>query len=206
MIINSIGFRAGISECQQQFQNERWNCTAEGDQQVFGRTLMRGSRETAFVHAITSAGVVFAVTQSCSAGRLMNCGCDRAYTGNDPIRPVDSVLLKAAGEQVDMTSGSGRRIQWRWGGCSDNVKFGVAFAKRFVDAPETNGIARRSIRAVMNLHNNKAGREAIKERMQLKCRCHGVSGSCELKTCWKTLPEFDQIGECSHSDWCGDQF
>ena len=40
------------------------------------------TRETAFLHAISSAGVLHQVTQSCSLGHLPKCYCDRHYRGN----------------------------------------------------------------------------------------------------------------------------
>ncbi len=96
---------------------------------------MIGSRETAFVYAITSAGVVHAITQACSAGNLTECSCDLSKQGH--------------------TTPDG----WKWGGCSDNIRYGMQFAKNFVDAPERAARKKnRDIRAMMNLHNNHAGR------------------------------------------------
>lgn len=37
--------------------------------------------------------------------------------------------------------------------------------------------------------------QAVKQRMGTECKCHGVSGSCSMKTCWSTLPPFRQIGD-----------
>ncbi|XP_039416204.1 protein Wnt-4-like [Corvus cornix cornix] len=46
----------------------------------------------------------------------------------------------------------------------------------------------------MNLHNNGAGRKALLAHMKVECKCHGVSGSCEVRTCWKVMPPFRQVG------------
>ncbi|MED6250646.1 Protein Wnt-7b, partial [Ataeniobius toweri] len=124
-------------------------------------------REAAFTYAITAAGVAHAITAACSQGNLSQCGCDREKQG-----------------YYNQEEG------WKWGGCSADIKYGIEFSRRFVDAREIKKTPRR----LMNLHNNEAGRKVLEERMKLECKCHGVSGSCTTKTCWTTLPKFREIG------------
>ena len=97
---------------------------------------MLGTRESAFVHAISAAGVAHAVTRACSLGELDKCGCDANVKGKTPEG-------------------------YHWSGCSDNIAFGSAFSKKFVDSREKSkdnkGV--KSSRGLVNLHNNQAGRK-----------------------------------------------
>jgi hypothetical protein len=36
--------------------------------------------------------------------------------------------------------------------------------------------------------------QTVKQNMKLVCKCHGVSGSCSIKICWRTLPSFTEVG------------
>uniref|UniRef100_A0A0L8I5R6 Protein Wnt n=1 Tax=Octopus bimaculoides TaxID=37653 RepID=A0A0L8I5R6_OCTBM len=37
-------------------------------------------------------------------------------------------------------------------------------------------------------------KQAIYKHATVSCKCHGVSGSCSLKTCWQSLPDFRSVG------------
>ncbi|KAL8585853.1 Protein Wnt-5a [Nucella lapillus] len=133
------GAQMGIGECQWQFRFRRWNCsTVDGDSSVFGPVLNIASREAAFTHAVSAAGVVHAISRSCREGELASCGCSRARRPKDLDR------------------------DWIWGGCGDNIEYGYRFAKAFVDVREREKNHPRHskslARMLMNLHNNEAGR------------------------------------------------
>uniref|UniRef100_A0A8C0BNS8 Protein Wnt n=1 Tax=Buteo japonicus TaxID=224669 RepID=A0A8C0BNS8_9AVES len=165
------GAELAVEECQHQFQSRRWNCSMLQGLQVFGKVAIQGTRESAFIHAISAAGVAFAVTHACSRGELEKCGCDRKIRG-----------VSAEGE------GGG----FQWSGCSDNLSYGIAFSQAFVDNPERSR-GTSSSRVLMNLHNNEAGRK-VSAGTRVECKCHGVSGSCEVRTCWKVMPPFRKVG------------
>ncbi|PVD24362.1 hypothetical protein C0Q70_14843 [Pomacea canaliculata] len=182
MVSLADGARLGVEECQYQFRSQRWNCTTlHRDASVFGKVMLKetskhllsplvlGSREAAFVYAISAAGVVHAITRACSKGQLQHCACDPGKRGK----------------------GQDKRGSFDWGGCSDNVGFGSRFSRMFIDAKERKT---RDARALMNLHNNRAGRRAVKKFRKLECKCHGVSGSCTVRTCWLAMQEFRRVG------------
>lgn len=102
--------------------------------------MSTGSREVAFVYAISSAGVVYTLARACSQGELDSCSCDPAKTG----------------------SSQDAKGSFDWGGCSDHVEHAVRFSQTFVDAKERK---ERDARALMNLHNNQAGRKVRSEQI-----------------------------------------
>ncbi|KAH9389286.1 Protein Wnt-5b [Tyrophagus putrescentiae] len=172
-----LGARLGINECQYQFKSQRWNCSTVDDSSVFGHVLNIASRESAFAHAISAAGVVYAIARACRDGQLTHCGCSR------DARPKSL------------------NREWTWGGCGDNIDYGYRFSKSFIDVREKEAGAkvgkssRENARKLMNLHNNEAGRRAVMRKTRATCKCHGVSGSCSLVTCWQQLLSFREVGD-----------
>ncbi|KAI6206747.1 hypothetical protein M3Y94_00947800 [Aphelenchoides besseyi] len=167
------GAREAIRECEHQFRSNRWNCSTPPETGLIGPVHKFGTREAAFTYAIMSAGVTHEIGRRCRLGLLKSCGCSEA-----PKPP-------------------NLKDEWTWGGCGDNLEYGYRFARDFIDVREKEENVKRSEahgRTLMNRWNNEVGRKILKRHTNPKCKCHGVSGSCNLKTCWMQLPAIREVG------------
>lgn len=163
-----------IQECQHQFLHGRWNCSTPRVSSHLGPIHRQPTREAAFTYAILSAGVAHEIGRRCKQGTLPSCGC------SEEARP------------------SSIKEDWAWTGCGDNVDYGYRFSKDFIDVREKEYDAKRSSddgRSLVNRRNNEAGRKLLKKHSSPKCKCHGVSGACNLKTCWLQLPTMRRMGD-----------
>ncbi|OWK15181.1 hypothetical protein Celaphus_00001411, partial [Cervus elaphus hippelaphus] len=133
-----------------------------------GRTglLKRGFKETAFLYAVSAAALTHTLARACSAGRMERCTCD------------DSPGLES-------------RQAWQWGVCGDNLKYSTKFLNNFL-GPKRGS---KDLRARVDAHNTHVGIKAVKSGLRTTCKCHGVSGSCAVRTCWKQLSPFRETGQ-----------
>ena len=94
---------------------------------------MPGSREQAFVYALSSALLMRSVAKGCGSGATTKCQC-----GKIPVEPSTA--------------------DFRWGGCSDDVTFGSVFSRSFTDT-KWKQKKRPSTKSLTILHNNAVGRK-----------------------------------------------
>ncbi|CAH2104948.1 unnamed protein product [Euphydryas editha] len=133
------GLQMSVKECQHQFRWHRWNCSSllsKNANPHASSIMKRGFRETAFLYALTAAGVAHAIARACAQGRLLSCGCD-------PL-----------GYRASHDRGRARVNKWEWSGCSHNLAFGIEFSKKFLDVREEVD----DLQSKINVHNNNAGR------------------------------------------------
>lgn len=64
-----------------------------------------------------------------------SCGCDRTIYDHE------------------------RQPNFEWSGCSDNIHFGAAFSRKFLDSREKGRVQRNPKLGLTNLHNNHVGRQ-----------------------------------------------
>ncbi|XP_045122243.1 protein Wnt-4-like [Portunus trituberculatus] len=162
----AIGLSLAVRECRRQFANHRWNCTA--------LTTPSNNPHTA---AIMTRG-------------FSESAFGHAITAAGVTHSVARAC--AAGRLYNCSCGvvRGKRA-WKWSGCHDNTRFGARYSRRFLDAKERA----RDMITFTHLYNNEVGRKVVRRNREVRCKCHGMSGSCEVRTCWKAAPDFRRVGD-----------
>ncbi|XP_067042232.1 protein Wnt-5a-like [Acropora muricata] len=175
------GATLAVKQCQYQFQYRRWNCSLpEQDRYtLFRRITGKGTKEAAFTYSISAAGVVYSIARSCVEGNLSVCGCSRER------RPKNL------------------NSEFQWGGCGDNIDYGSKYTTKFMKAGErkTEGDTSEQEMSKMNIHNIEVGIKIVKNESKIVCKCHGMSGSCNLQTCQRELSLFVGIGNALHEKY-----
>lgn len=125
------------------------------------------------MYAVMAAAVTKYIGHACRVGSLASCSC--GARGTLP------------------TSNSMTRYYW---GCSENIRYGLKVSEEFLDAAERD--KGTGLREQVNLQNLQAGRvvlEKATEMTPLKCQCHGLTGTCSIKTCYKVTPPLYTIAQ-----------
>ncbi|KAJ3633835.1 hypothetical protein MTP99_010758 [Tenebrio molitor] len=98
------------------------------------------TREQAYVYAISSAALTYTMARACASGTLYHCTC-----GSKPDEPPNS--------------------NFQWGGCGDNIRWGVYFAKRFIDNVEKLNVSKTRKRKRGNENDEERKNKLLKEEI-----------------------------------------
>ncbi|KAG5875368.1 hypothetical protein JTB14_020666 [Gonioctena quinquepunctata] len=189
------GTQMAIEHCQNTFQWDRWNCPRT----TFTRQQkLLPTKETAYSKALVAAAVVHVITRNCSRGVSETAVAIQVEA--ELYLAIRSTILERSQRSDGLESGElaglvfrdvrpGEMIQWSWGGCSDDPSYAEHIAKKFLNSLDTGLDAA----AYVARHNSKVGRGMIRNTMVRKCRCHGISGSCSLQTCWMQMSPFEDV-------------
>ncbi|CAN8005311.1 unnamed protein product, partial [Ixodes hexagonus] len=167
------GTRLTVDSCRSMFEWEPWQCDLL---QADRRQLLRKVyRETALVYALAAAGLAHSVARGCSSGRLSHrCSCNES------------------GGRTSSAPENGHN--WKWGGCGDNYRFSAKFSRRLLARNKSH--RPRTLRRPVENHNVVVGiRASCLHGIRRVCKCHGLSGSCSMKTCWEELAHFPDVAQ-----------
>uniref|UniRef100_A0AC35GWV7 Protein Wnt n=1 Tax=Panagrolaimus sp. PS1159 TaxID=55785 RepID=A0AC35GWV7_9BILA len=218
-----------IEMCQEIFKEHRWNCSTIKKAPNFGSDLTKGTKEQAFVYALSSAAIVHSIAKACSKGELDYCKCGIAQNENIIFSNNDETSTNELPTDSPSINSEMDENAYRWQGCSDNIDYGISASREWADATwksklrmsrdlgpagefiwdednsilttpamprmhEIKGITEGK-KIIMNQQNNNVGRQIVVKSQFQKCKCHGVSSSCQVQTCWNTLPPFKAIAD-----------
>lgn len=122
-------------------------------------------REQAFVKALITASFIYTFARNCSSLESCNCDIDFYLSGCSHINRNDKKHNKFSRDPETFAN-------------FHNIRAGEIVSYAFISY-------------LINPKNLNF--QALKNSLRKLCRCHGVSGSCALQTCWQSISDFSAI-------------
>uniref|UniRef100_A0AAR5PFZ9 Protein Wnt n=3 Tax=Dendroctonus ponderosae TaxID=77166 RepID=A0AAR5PFZ9_DENPD len=122
-------------------------------------------RETAFMYSLATSAFMYVIAQACVEGKLSNCQCAGHPKSDNPLK-------------------------WDWGGCSVNTKYASTFVEKFLQLKRKGDNPNNIMK-----YNSEVGLRITRHNTKKVCKCHGLSGSCTQRICYKSLRPFDEVAK-----------
>uniref|UniRef100_A0A1I8J3J2 Protein Wnt n=1 Tax=Macrostomum lignano TaxID=282301 RepID=A0A1I8J3J2_9PLAT len=205
-----------VETCQKQFRHFRWDCSVLRHVPELAPELKSLTAEQALVHALSGLVLSTTFADECSRGLIRRCGCGRQPTWLARERPQQQFHFDGCHTNLRMGQrlarkflgasrsggGRGRRIGRgrRRGGRGGRRGAGRRSQRREHRRRKVQleGHGSRSDRSrgrskfrkfvqMVNRYNYNVGIEASRLSEAVRCKCHGSSASCAIRTCHKVL-------------------
>uniref|UniRef100_A0A0N5B937 Protein Wnt n=1 Tax=Strongyloides papillosus TaxID=174720 RepID=A0A0N5B937_STREA len=161
------------NQCSKLFENDVWNCKGHDDSNIFGFDVKKLQiKEKAFVYAYAAAAATISVAKGCSRGNNPRCDCGKL--------PENEINME-------------EKYGFTWNGCSDNIKYANNIVRNFFEEQKKDN--NNDLESMMDSHNFMIGRLKARKSFKKVCKCHGISGSCQTKTCWMATSSIEEIGK-----------
>ncbi|KAK0180025.1 hypothetical protein PV327_005708 [Microctonus hyperodae] len=149
--------------CQQAFRNRRWNCSSIERAPHYTPELLSGTREQAFVYAMSAAAAVWRLARGCALGNLAACSC-ATPPRREPPSPSALIASSSLTSRSVSFDAMSARNSFKWGGCGDDVRSASRMAKRFLQGSSAPGSGSTSkFMHAVNMHNNRNVMAAVQD-------------------------------------------
>lgn len=130
------------------------------------------------LYAFLVAGATQKLAQFCQEGKISNDECQCSQAGQ---RKVNETLI--------------------FDKCGENVDWAQRYIEAFTKSPYQD-LPVNDTGALIDIHNIEVGKKAMSKTYQF-CKCHGISGTCSVQTCYEKLPDISEVSESLYFKYGG---
>ncbi len=85
--------------------------------------------------------------------------------------------------------------------CDENLQWAQKYIQNFTTSPYSD-LSVNDPEAIVDFHNIEVGRKVV-DKTERYCKCHGVSGTCSVQTCYEKVPVIEEVSESLYIKYDG---